>query len=120
MTDIERALKILGLSADATETEIKQTYRDLAKVWHPDRFPNDPRLQSKAQEKLKEINEAYDILRDYLPQSVARARAGAASSDSHGTSTAGNSEAKSDDIIIYIGVVFAALMIAAYLLRSSL
>jgi cytoskeletal protein RodZ len=34
----------------------------MAKVWHPDRFGHDPRLQQKAQEKLKEINEAFDIL----------------------------------------------------------
>jgi curved DNA-binding protein CbpA len=34
-------------------------------VWHPDRFPNDPRLQEKAQEKLKEINLAYDYLKSH-------------------------------------------------------
>ena len=34
----------------------------MAKVWHPDRFVHDPRLQEKAQEKLKEINEAYEQL----------------------------------------------------------
>lgn len=34
----------------------------MAKVWHPDRFVLDPRLQEKAQEKLKEINEAYEQL----------------------------------------------------------
>src|SRR4029079_15571064 len=42
--------------------ELKAAHRDLAKVWHPDRFVHDPRLQEKAQEKLKEINEAYDLL----------------------------------------------------------
>jgi hypothetical protein len=42
--------------------ELKAAYRDLAKVWHPDRFLHDPRLQEKAQEKLKEINEAYELL----------------------------------------------------------
>lgn len=42
--------------------ELKAAHRDLAKVWHPDRFQHDPRLQEKAQEKLKEINEAYDLL----------------------------------------------------------
>jgi hypothetical protein len=47
-----------GISA----AELKAAYRDLAKVWHPDRFSHDPRLQQKAQEKLKEINEAYEQL----------------------------------------------------------
>ena len=42
--------------------ELKAAHRDLAKVWHPDRFVHDPRLQEKAQEKLKEINEAYDLI----------------------------------------------------------
>jgi hypothetical protein len=41
---------------------LKAAHRDLTKVWHPDRFLHDPRLQEKAQEKLKEINEAYEQL----------------------------------------------------------
>ncbi|HKR21366.1 MAG TPA: J domain-containing protein, partial [Pyrinomonadaceae bacterium] len=45
-----------------SERELKAAHRDLAKVWHPDRFLHDPRLQDKAQEKLKEINEAYEQL----------------------------------------------------------
>ena len=36
------------------------------KVWHPDRFGGDPRLQKKAQEKLKEINEAYEAVKNYM------------------------------------------------------
>jgi len=54
---------LLGLSPGASPEELKAAHRDLAKVWHPDRFLHDPRLQAKAQEKLKEINEAYDQLR---------------------------------------------------------
>jgi hypothetical protein len=53
---------VLGLGAGASAEEIKAAYRDLAKVWHPDRFSHDPRLQQKAQEQLKEINEAYGRL----------------------------------------------------------
>lgn len=62
MGDTDRYYEILGLEPGASPEEVKQAYRDLAKVWHPDRFPNDPRLQQKAQEKLKEINEAYERL----------------------------------------------------------
>lgn len=55
--------RALGLHHGATMTEIKQAYRDLAKVWHPDRFSrNDERLQRKAETKLKEINAAYAYL----------------------------------------------------------
>jgi DnaJ-like protein len=54
---------LLGLSPGASSEELKAAHRDLAKVWHPDRFLHDPRLQEKAQEKLKQINEAYEQLR---------------------------------------------------------
>src|SRR4028119_13609 len=54
--------EVLGVSEGASAQELKAAYRDLAKVWHPDRFAHDPRLQQKAQEKLKEINEAYEQL----------------------------------------------------------
>ena len=56
------ALEILALRPGATPAEIKETYRDLVKVWHPDRFGNDVRLRQKAELQLKLINEAYRIL----------------------------------------------------------
>jgi len=59
---MDRWYEILGLEPGATPDKVKQAYRDLAKVWHPDRFLNDPRLQKKAEEKLKEINQAYEKL----------------------------------------------------------
>ena len=65
MDGIERALQTLGLGPDATPEAIKQAYRDLAMVWHPDRFPQDSRVQRKAEENLKRINEAYSILQGY-------------------------------------------------------
>ena len=61
----EQALKALDLHAGASFQEIKQAYRDLALVWHPDRFAHSTRLQEKASERLKEINIAYDVLRSY-------------------------------------------------------
>ncbi|MCA1613135.1 MAG: J domain-containing protein [Acidobacteria bacterium] len=57
-----RCLETLGLAPGAAAQEIKAAYRDLAKVWHPDRFTHEPRLQQKAQEKLKAINDAYQQL----------------------------------------------------------
>jgi hypothetical protein len=57
-----KAYELLGVKPGVSMRELKAAHRDLAKVWHPDRFQHDPRLQEKAQEKLKEINEAYDLL----------------------------------------------------------
>ncbi len=54
--------RVLGLPPGTALADIKKAYLDLAQVWHPDRFVHDPRLQQKAQDNLKRINEAYEIL----------------------------------------------------------
>lgn len=50
--------KVLGVSADATDDEIKKAYRALVKQYHPDNYADNP-LADLAAEKMKEINEAY-------------------------------------------------------------
>jgi tetratricopeptide (TPR) repeat protein len=62
MRESGQNIKILGLEAGATKEEVKEAYRDLVHVWHPDRFAQNSRLQKKAEEKLKEINAAYEEL----------------------------------------------------------
>ena len=52
--------KILGLEQDASQKEIKKAFRKLAAKYHPDKKPGD----EKAEEKFKEINEAYEVLSD--------------------------------------------------------
>jgi len=54
------------VDANVTPEQLKQAYRDLVRIWHPDRFTHDPRLQRKAEAKLKEINEAYEQLQSIL------------------------------------------------------
>lgn len=70
--DLLECYRILELEPGATPAEVKQAYRDLAKIWHPDRFPNEPRVQEKAQEKLKEINRAYEQLKNCRPGKISR------------------------------------------------
>jgi len=62
---ISRCIEVLGLKPNASEEEVNQAYRDLANVWHPDRFVGNPRLQKKAEEKLKEINVAYEYIKSF-------------------------------------------------------
>ena len=52
--------KVLGVDKKASQDDIKKTYRKLAVKYHPDKNPGD----KKAEEKFKEINEAYDVLGD--------------------------------------------------------
>lgn len=71
MQDIKRCCQILGLEAGASRAEVKQAYRDLVHVWHPDRFNQNPRLQQKAEDMLKEINAAYEMLLNHVQQQAA-------------------------------------------------
>lgn len=60
MEGIKDYYKVLGVSADAGEDEIKAAYRKLAKKYHPDSHPGD----KTCEEKFQEINEAYSVLSD--------------------------------------------------------
>lgn len=53
--------EVLGLKPGASQEEIKSAYRKLVKQYHPDQFRDNP-LQELAQEKLSQINEAYNQL----------------------------------------------------------
>ena len=52
--------EVLGVNRDASEDDIKKSYRKLAMKWHPDRNPDNP----KAEDHFKEAKEAYEVLSD--------------------------------------------------------
>jgi len=58
--------EILGVNKDASDDEIKKSYRKLAMKFHPDRNPDNP----KAEEHFKEAKEAYEILSDASKRSA--------------------------------------------------
>jgi len=68
--NIRKSYKTLELDYGASLSEVKKGYRDMVRVWHPDRFNQEPGLKQKAEEKLKEVNMAYSVLmRFFLPDS---------------------------------------------------
>ncbi|HEY9697182.1 MAG TPA: DnaJ domain-containing protein [Trichocoleus sp.] len=68
MDNIQQYYELLGLKVGASQVEIKQAYRQLVKRWHPDRFPQNPSQQQAAEEKIKQLNEAYQALKSYEPE----------------------------------------------------
>ena len=71
---------VLNVSPDASDEEVKKAYREMARKYHPDNYHDNP-LADLAQEKMKEINEAYDTLQ--------KQRSGAQSRSGYGGSYSG-------------------------------
>ena len=55
--------QVLGIPSTATDEEVKKAYRNLARKYHPDNYHDNP-LEDLAQERMKEINEAYETIRN--------------------------------------------------------
>uniref|UniRef100_A0A832M6E7 Tetratricopeptide repeat protein n=1 Tax=Oscillatoriales cyanobacterium SpSt-402 TaxID=2282168 RepID=A0A832M6E7_9CYAN len=87
MNSLQQYYETLGLQPGASPTEVKQAYRALAKTWHPDRFNHDSELRRQAEEKLKDINEAYRQLKDYQPTENPHESSTASSSSSSARTT---------------------------------
>ena len=66
--DIRKCYKILELDYDASMLETRYAYKSLVRAWHPDKFNDNPSLQKLAEERLKEINVAYEELKAFLSQ----------------------------------------------------
>ena len=79
--------KILGVSPDATDDEIKKAYRNLARKYHPDKY-RDSDLADLASEKMKEVNAAYEEI-----QKMRANGGGRTNSNSYGGQYAGSSSA---------------------------
>jgi curved DNA-binding protein CbpA len=69
--------RVLGITPEATDEQVKQAYRALARKYHPDNYQDNP-LADLAEEKMKEINEAYEA--------ITKMRAGGGSSSGYQSS----------------------------------
>lgn len=82
--------EVLGIARTATDDEVKTAYRNLARKYHPDNYTDNP-LSDLAQEKMQEINEAYDA--------IVRMRQGGGNSDhQNGGYRAPNGSSRYNDI----------------------
>jgi len=77
MDTVEESLSLLGLRGGASWEEINEAYRDLIRVWHPDRFQNDVRLKKRSEEQTTLLNQAIRTLRKgYEPSAFKKAAKG--------------------------------------------
>jgi curved DNA-binding protein CbpA len=65
---MHKSLELFKLDRNFSEQQLKQAYKNLVQVCHPDRFFSNPALRMQAEEKLKQINNAYERLQENLSQ----------------------------------------------------
>ncbi|MBR3560381.1 MAG: DnaJ domain-containing protein [Oscillospiraceae bacterium] len=87
--------KVLNIAPTASDDEVKHAYRELARKYHPDNYHDNP-LADLAQEKMKEINEAYEQIQK---QRRAGASYTASSAQGYGYSGASYSTASSSPLM---------------------
>lgn len=71
-------LAVLGLPPDASNEDATAAYKDLIRVWHPDRFQNDDRLRRKAEDETKKLNSAIAKVKK-LPRESTKSKGGPSS-----------------------------------------
>jgi hypothetical protein len=64
---IARAYATIGLRRGCSGKQLKDQYRHLVRMWHPDRWAGDPTGQAEAAQRMRAINQAYALLLDSVP-----------------------------------------------------
>ena len=82
--------EVLGVPESATDEQVKQAYRELAKKYHPDNY-NDSPLADLAEEKMKEINEAYDRICDMRRNGTSYSASGSTGGSGYASGSYGSS-----------------------------
>ena len=65
--------KLLGVTKTTELQELKTIYRNLMKEWHPDKFQDDDAKKQEAEEKSKQVIEAYHLLVSIAPETIEQA-----------------------------------------------
>ena len=102
------ALRILGLGDDASREDIRTAYRESAQILHPDRFANNKKLQERATEQFKNLQEAYELLMGKR----GRSDAGGSSGSAARRSGAGLDEAREIEARL-VGIAAARVQLVA-------
>lgn len=89
MAEYKDPYKVLGVSPTATDDQIKDAYRKLARKYHPDKYV-DSDMKDLAEEKMKEINSAYEVIQQMRSNGAQSAYGSSYSSSSYGSSSYGN------------------------------
>ena len=87
------ALRILGLDEDATPEDVKIAYKETVQILHPDRFASNKKLQDRATEQFKNLQEAYDYLTSGK-QSRRRSSSGSQGTSRSARTTSSSAEAR--------------------------
>lgn len=111
MDDINSYYQLLGLESGASLEEVKKAYRDSIKIWADRRLSPDPQIRSEAQEKIKEINTAYEKVKAYLLQPYQQ---NLVAEDSSKIPSSSNKIFNILKICVYVGVLIMCLSIAYY------
>lgn len=97
---IKNPYTILGVTENASDEQIKAAYRELAKKYHPDNYQDSP-LKDLANEKMQEINEAYDEIQRLRKEGRSYSSNGNTGSNSY-NSNGGNTYTNYPDVRNYI------------------
>ena len=111
--------EVLGIKEGASEEEIKKAYRELVKKYHPDQYRDNP-LSKLAEEKLREINEAYEYLMKNGQAKWGRSTGGNNSSWSNQSSNSWNNQGSGDNFdFIRMNINRANIGVAEEMLNRS-